>query len=323
MVAALTTTFTAAGASLGSLSNSLRYVALGDSYASGEGVSPYFDPNNSCHRSKQAYSTRVQIPFSGGATFYATRSQTDHGWGFLACSGATTDDVTARQLDNQVDRGNSNNLRLSSATTFVTLTVGGDNLGFANVLTFCAWDHSNCQNDPYSGRRSLADWMNSQLSALHSRLVALYRNVRAHAPNARLIVTGYPQIFPASDHEQNCAWLREYWTPGAVIGNRYFPGPTIGFSHNEQNYLRSVDSRLNDVIASAARDSGVAEFVGVAGTFAGHEVCGDRGQWIAEPSLELTSNPPFVKVASRSFHPTATGQSQYAAAINNYTTPSF
>lgn len=131
------------------------------------------------------------------------------------------------------------------------------------------------------------------------------------APRARIIVLDYPQLLPASPAEQNCAKLREYTalTPSGTV--------TLGLSQPEQNFLRSKDSQLNEVLRRAARDSGVAEFAPVAWYFAGHEVCGNQGEWINGPSPAFK----FPPVADQSFHPKAIGQLAYSVLANRVINP--
>ncbi|WP_229905690.1 SGNH/GDSL hydrolase family protein [Lentzea cavernae] len=86
-----------------------EYVALGDSYASGAGAGSYVD--GSCRRSANAH------PALRGREFASFK--------FVACSGATT-----KSLRPQLRA-------LTPATTLVTITIGGNDLGFADVLTTC------------------------------------------------------------------------------------------------------------------------------------------------------------------------------------------
>ena len=82
------------------------YVALGDSYSSGTGTRSYISDGTSCQRSVYAY------PSLDAAALGLTLS-------FRACSGATVADVTNTQLS-----------ALSSATAYVTISVGGNDAGF-------------------------------------------------------------------------------------------------------------------------------------------------------------------------------------------------
>ena len=90
------------------------YVALGDSYSSGVGAGSYLSAGGDCKRSTKAY------PYLWAA---AHSPSTFH---FTACSGARTGDVLASQLT-----------PLSSATALVSISVGGNDAGFADVMTTC------------------------------------------------------------------------------------------------------------------------------------------------------------------------------------------
>lgn len=296
-----------------SVRDPLAYVALGDSYSSGEGVSPYFEPGNRCDRSTQAYPTLVEVPGSG-TTYFSLRAAPYQNWGFLACAGATTRDVRNAQLGKAADQNNTNYLALNSRTSLVTITIGGNDVDFDKVLKFCAVNQSDCANAPYGGQPTLAAWVTRKLDTLASDLTLVYAKIREKAPNARLLVLGYPQLFPASPQEQDCPTLREYELRQGPLSL------TIGFSRAEQNFLRAAETWLNETIATAvaAPGAGAGEFVSVDGTFAGHEVCGEQGQWINGLTLDASKWPP---VASGSFHPTEVGQAQYAAVINRYLAP--
>ena len=90
------------------------YVALGDSYSSGVGTRSYLNDGTSCQRSVYTYLSLI-----ASAKGYALN--------FRACSGATVADVTNTQLS-----------ALSASTAYVTMSVGGNDAGFASVLTTCA-----------------------------------------------------------------------------------------------------------------------------------------------------------------------------------------
>src|SRR5689334_24591090 len=90
------------------------YVALGDSYSSGVGTRTYISDGTSCQRSTKAYP-------------YLIAQGRGYSLNFQACSGATTSTVTSSQLG-----------ALSTATSYVTISVGGNDAGFSSVITECA-----------------------------------------------------------------------------------------------------------------------------------------------------------------------------------------
>src|SRR4051812_40339071 len=87
------------------------YVALGDSYSSGVGTRTYISDGTSCQRSVYAYP-------------YLIAQGRGYALNFQACSGATTSTVTSGQL-----------AALSTATRYVTMSVGGNDAGFSSVIT--------------------------------------------------------------------------------------------------------------------------------------------------------------------------------------------
>jgi len=309
------------------------YVALGDSYSSGEGIEPFFEPGDieSCHRSTLAYPTLVKTtdPENYGKTYYSLRSTAGYGWGFNACSGDTSTVIDNTQLINNANDINTNFLPLNSNTKLVTLTAGGDDLGFGDVLKFCALNTSdNCANDKYQDGKTLAQWATEQMSQLGPNLKKLYTDIRNDAPNAKILVLGYPQLFPASKAEQDCLQLKQRHFHIRLIGtNRQF-NLTLGYSNQEQNFFRDKDVELNSAINTAVNNSGLSniEFVPVqylgADGFAGHEVCGNKGAWINGPSVEYIAGQVHLdpskdlKAYDYSFHPKQVGQAEYANIIN-------
>ncbi|MFC7612826.1 SGNH/GDSL hydrolase family protein [Actinokineospora soli] len=88
-----------------------RYVALGDSYSAGTGAGGHY---GSCYRSRKAY-PRLWAQANQPASF-----------AFAACGGATTDTVIAKQVN-----------ALADDTTLVTITIGGNDVGFGSVMRTC------------------------------------------------------------------------------------------------------------------------------------------------------------------------------------------
>jgi GDSL-like Lipase/Acylhydrolase family len=265
----------------------LDYVALGDSYSSGEGVPP-FDPEtdtsgNRCHRSTAAYS-RVFEPIG-----WRLRRR------FFACSGAVTDNVglldeASGQLGGVVQYGGEQAVQLGrltppewAETDLVTLTIGGNDAQFARVLSQCLV--FRC----HRGRR--ARRIATHIArAVPPKLGATYAGIARSAPNAGVFVLGYPQLFP-SRPRRRCA-----------IGKRPLSRP-------KQVFLRARGEQLNRAIRRAARGAGF-HYVDVERVFRGHEPCGPKSEWIH--SIVLRGGVVF------SFHPNGFGQRAYARALERY-----
>jgi lysophospholipase L1-like esterase len=262
------------------------YVALGDSYAAGEGVEPFFDPSNRCHRSTRSYAAAVRFPGDGQSVYELSRSR-QTAWSMPACSGANTADAVA-QLDQP---------GIGPGTDLVTISVGGNDVGFSEVLTRCGApplrDH-DCLHDAIDGNPFVAG-ARARIAALRPKLVQTYQAVLERTFGARLLVVGYPQLFPASHSEQRCLGLRVF-----------------DFSTDEQGALRRLDAELDATIRSAAEEVG-ATYVDMTSVFAGREVCGTAGEWINGVSGTIANWPP---IDDASFHPKRAGQAAMAVAIN-------
>jgi lysophospholipase L1-like esterase len=221
------------------------YVALGDSYASGTGTRTYISDGTTCQRSTRAYPSLI-----AAARGYALN--------FRACSGARIGDVTSTQL-----------AALTTATTYVTISVGGNDAGFADVLTECAlpgWA-SNC-----NGKINTAQtYINTTLP---SALSTLYAGIRSRAPYAKVVVVGYPRIFNGED----CNALT--W-----------------FSPDEEARLNQTADLINSRTAAAAAAAGFS-FANPTSAFVGHAVCDDQEY------LNGLSYP-----VSESYHPNVLGHS--------------
>jgi lysophospholipase L1-like esterase len=219
------------------------YVALGDSYSSGTGTGSYLNDGTSCQRSVYAYPSLIA-------------SSEGYALNFRACSGAVVADVTNLQLG-----------ALGAATTYVSITVGGNDAGFASVLTECAkpaWA-SNC-NGAIDQSQSIIT------NQLPERLATLYASIRSRAPQARVVVAGYPRLFNGED----CNLLT--W-----------------FSAAEESRLNATADLLNARIKTAADAAGLL-YRNPTSNFTGHAVCDDI-EWI-----NGLSNP-----TSESYHPNRAG----------------
>jgi len=235
------------------------YVALGDSYSSGTGTGTYLSDGTDCMRSVYAYPSLIAAAKGYSLTF-------------RACSGATVADVTNTQLS-----------ALGPTTAYVSISVGGNDAGFADVLTECALPSwmSNC-NGAVNGARAIIT------STLPSRLSALYGQIRARAPRAVVTVVGYPRIFDGKD----CNALT--W-----------------FSSTEMSQLNAAADLLDSVLATQASAAGF-RFANPTSAFLGHAVC-DRPEWINGLSWPI----------EESFHPNRTGQaSGYTPTVSPYLTGS-
>ena len=220
------------------------YVALGDSYSSGVGTGAYIDDGSSCQRSVYAYPSLI-----AAAKGYALN--------FRACGGANVPDITSGQLS-----------ALSTSTNYVTISVGGNDAGFSDVLTECAlpaWA-SDCAGSVQTAQ----NYINNTLPA---SLSTLYASIKSKAPNAKVVTAGYPRLFNGEDCNAGTF-----------------------FSPDDESRLNATADLINSRISAAASAKGFG-FVNPTNAFVGHAIC-DSPEWI-----NGLSNP-----VSESFHPNRAGQ---------------
>jgi Tol biopolymer transport system component/lysophospholipase L1-like esterase len=274
------------------------YVAMGDSFASGDGVPPY-DPltdtdQNRCHRSFLAYPNLVRSPDSPAPLSVRALQEPGIEYRSLACSGATTENVPPggpsqyNEGGSQLDQG-----FVTDETDVVTITIGGNDAEFAPTLELCG--AVDCLDpDLLVEGRPFSEWLIDKIDSLVTRLTTTYSAVRNAGP-ATLLAVGYPRLFSDTVAEQSCFKLHIPFV--------------IDYSIEEQNYLNDRAFQLSGVLASGASGAGVP-YVGLISAFTNHEVCADGGEWIKGPSL-----------SGGSFHPNELGQQAYAEVVNSTLSP--
>ena len=249
------------------VAGSSEYVALGDSYASGEGLqsnaTTYISPSNNdgCHRSVTAYPVLVAASLNIDLGQFETYGS----GGFVACSGATSKDIL------KGENGEPAQLNaLSSATRWVTVTVGGDDLHFSNVLLACldlrasVKVHGTTRSYTQSGivRESTtcdqylagANSLFAVTSGTSKEVAALehvYEQIFDHAPNAELAVLNYPQLFTESP-AAFCPVAR-----GISLSSLFKVRSAqlnVGYSASQISEFNRVENELNAAIASAVSD---------------------------------------------------------------------
>jgi lysophospholipase L1-like esterase len=198
----------------------VRYVALGDSYSAGTGAGSYGQAGRACERSSNAY-PQLWASLHHPASFVS-----------VACSGATTSTV----LDDQLSA-------LSAQTTLVSLTVGGNDVGFADVMETCVLEwNSACLDAVASAERSVA-------TTLPGHLDRVLQAIRARSPQARIVLLGYPDLYDLA-HSADC----------------------LGISTTKRTALNQGADVLDRALSVAAARNG-ATFADVRPDFAGHQIC--------------------------------------------------
>jgi lysophospholipase L1-like esterase len=201
------------------------YVALGDSYSSGVGAGSYDEGSGDCRRSTVAY-PELWADANAPSSF-----------DFTACSGATTDDVLAGQLD-----------PLTSGTTLVTISIGGNDAGFADTMQTCVLQGTDaCVSAVATANEYIS-------TTLPGRLDAVYTAISERAPSAQVVVLGYPRMYQL---DGSCS---------------------LGISEESRAAINGASDNLSEVISKRAADHGFA-YGDVRTAFTGHEICSDD-EWL-------------------------------------------
>jgi GDSL-like Lipase/Acylhydrolase family/PASTA domain len=259
------------------------YVALGDSYSAGTGVppylhdSPYPSDTDGCDQSASAWPETLgsDLGFSGPQ------------FSFHACEGSVVPDLTRT---NPATGEPPQENWLTADTRLVTLSDGGNDVGFMPVLTACVLS--------WSCPITVGSTLDSRIAGIGPTLVSAYEGIASRVPSATIIVMGYPRFFPM--------------TPPAAcytgILDRTFIGPQMSWMNGE---IQKLDTQIQAAVTAAQQAGKNVQYVtGSYDAFTGHELCtADPYMNDAVPTVPFSlSNPVQVW----SFHPNLAGNQQLA-----------
>lgn len=253
------------------------YVALGDSYAAGPLIPLQTGLPPGCLRSNRNYPSLV-------ARTLGVPEFRD-----VSCSGGTTEDLTAPQ-NTQLGTNPPQLDALREDVDLVSLTVGGNDIGFGEIINECATRSprapfgSACKDFYTSGG---SDRLAERIAATAPKIAASLAAIEDRSPGARVLVVGYPAILPDKG-------------PGCF--------PVVPFSAGDVAYLRETEKRLNAMLAAEA-DRADADYVDTYTPTIGHDVCQLPGRkWIEG----LVPTAPAAPV-----HPNALGMTAMAVAVGD------
>ena len=247
------------------------YVALGDSYTASPLTGPTAGAPPGCLRSTNNYPHLVAERTGAQLTD-------------VSCSGARTRDFAAAQAV----QGGANPPQydaLGTGTRLVTVGIGGNDIGFSEIVQNCV--SPTPVGTPCKDRYTVGshDEIDARIDELGGRLDDVLDEVHDRAPDARVLLVGYPSVLPAEG-------------PGCY--------PVVPYTPGDVAYLRGVLTHLNETIADAAAD-GNATYVDTATPTVGHDVCAVPGQrWVEG----LVPTAPAAPV-----HPNALGAQALARAV--------
>jgi len=305
----------------------VRYLALGDSFSSGEGAGNYYEATNFyadandynfCHQSRVAYSELLNSWLK--PDFYDS----------VACSGAVMEDVvyTGQNGDEGYSLGNpqskypgtasrnvlrakqsnlpgyipQRSLMIENTPTLATISLGGNDIGFGNIITSCVANMQCYQSR--DDRERLANLIALKIPGLAVTFRSIKNNMAGSSP--KLYVLGYPQMFA----ERSC-------------------GQFMGIE--EQAFANHLVDYLNAAVELAAAQAGVY-YVDVTKAFVNtvtdedHRLCGNASSAVNGLFFDQsnsTSGQPFLDALFRrlvsSYHPNSLGNQLLASRIRQQT----
>jgi lysophospholipase L1-like esterase len=234
-----------------------NYVSLGDSYTAGPLIPNPVLPLG-CLKSSNNY-PRLAAPTIG----LTLRDP--------SCSGAKTDHMTQPQ---NVDPDGPNPPQfdsLDASTTVVSITIGGNDIGFSEVAQGCITLNpfsTPCKDKYASGGK---DQLAERIAATAPKVAAVLQGIHARSPLAKIYVLNYPAIFPES-------------------GYGCWPQMPIGFG--DVPYLRSTEQKLNNMLATQSAAGG-ATLVNWYGASIGHDACKSSSTRWVEPLVPGEAAAPI------------------------------
>ena len=248
------------------------YVALGDSFASGP-LTPLYEQPLGCLRSSNNYPHLI-------ARKLGIKNFRD-----VSCAGASTHHMYD---EHGVTPGPANPPQLSALaadTDLVTVTIGGNDMGFGGIATDCA------SLDPVKPKCTPVytagggDQLSARIAATAPKVAGVLTDIHARSPAARVLVVNYPAIFPPA---------APYCWPFVTVASGDVP------------YLRAKQEELNAMLATVAA-AGNAELIDAYAASRGHDACKlPLIRWV-EPVI------PFLLAAP--IHPNLQGNDAMARMV--------
>ncbi|PZF59275.1 hypothetical protein DEI92_09830 [Curtobacterium sp. MCBD17_034] len=274
-----------------------EYVALGDSYAAGYGL-PHAtgDPVPACGQSSEDYPHRIAASL-------------DLRLVDVTCAGATSADVVSRRQNGAAPQVDA----LSDRTRLVTLSIGGNDAGLFATASSCVAlsrrgpvlsgaDVPNCRS------RLVTDGTDALAAAVEGPVTrgirSAVRAVRTAAPHARLVVVGYPTIFPDAAHTPAAGCFRAALDAASLTGS--FPRDAFPFTDTDVRYLHGVQQRLDRTTRAVVHQAG-GTYVSMLSATAAHSPCSRTRPFVRGITLSASSGLRDVDLVPGALHPNAAG----------------
>lgn len=304
--------------------STLDYLALGDSFSSGEGAlfdSEYLTNTNKgfdkCHISNNSYPFILARMQSFDMNYVRS----------VACSGAVMDDVVGddksywgqrARMENYsktLTKNEKINLQSNSYLSLfpgrihqanftskyhpsiITLGIGGNDIGFADKLKACL-GLGTCN---WAGTAMGKEKTAIEIKSIYDKLVRTYRSVHDKSPNSQLLVVGYPKLIY---NPNDCGGLTGYL-----------------LNTDERQFINEGVHYLNQVIKSAATTVGVG-YVDIEDSLGRLALCGDKPSAMnavrtGDDSAIIEKLAWLKLIGNESFHPNILGHAMIASKISH------
>jgi lysophospholipase L1-like esterase len=342
-----------------------KYAALGDSFSAGVGAAPYYAKtnlagaeDNKCHRSAKSYPARLAEALYSGSTATEEKEvfkRLPPKFIFRACDGAVAWNLWGGgfangQYSEWIEGTPGEWLAIpaqdlwlglpggepveapNKKITLVTLTIGGNDAGFATVGEKCANASRPTRYTPANCKEVITEWETGiakmsgagppkgqaeGIPSLREKLPVVLANIHEWAPNARIRIPLYPQILNTA---------RNGAIPlGVSNGIRFFieNGPPQSATPRAMDVgaaLERFTERLNLTIAATVQEWARAEKVNAKvipetiTALNGHRL-GNNEPWVNKLSLMFNLTTFRFEATTGSIHPTCRGYIAMAERI--------
>lgn len=230
------------------------YVALGDSFTAGPGIGDLQAGAGFCQRSVRNWPTLLASSLGLDLTD-------------VSCAGATTADLASTLAS----LGDPSDARL------VSVSAGGnDGSLFLSLIRACTGGQGACSS-------FVSDRAPAILAQTGADLARLLRSTVEAAPEATVVLVGYPRLMPSSG---TC--------------------DTLGISADDVTTVAGAEDALDETLAEAATEAGV-RYVSIRDASAGHDACAGAEAWTNGGSVDQGDGIVF--------HPNARGMSAIADLV--------
>jgi len=250
-----------------------RYVALGDSFTSGAGLPETLPNAVGCGQSELNYPRLVAKAIGARLTD-------------VSCGSATTESGTEPQAQAAAEPRPPQLDAVTKGTDVVTVSLGGNDFSwYLGVMFSCTTIAATDPTGSPCERKGTAP--ESDLTALPprigDRLEALLDEVHRRAPEARVLLVGYPQLVPARG---TC--------------------PELPLAAGDYAFVRAQWEAMDTAMRQAAVAAG-ATYVEVLAPSEGHDVCAGDDAWVNGVDARPGVAAPY--------HPVAAGQAAVAELV--------